>query len=129
MFRLTIDFSKKEVEILLASCRSKPALHQLGKHPYLPQNAFCKWHKEVRPLCLVPICRYSRRTDDQIGLHITTYSPLGNTNPSFAAQDEFAPCQEDPAVRELAEKYDITPANVLISLQLSVYTFCLFSVR
>ena len=49
---LTIDFSKKEVETLLESCKIRPAVHQLEKHPYLPQNAFCKWHKEVRLLGL-----------------------------------------------------------------------------
>jgi len=48
--RLTdIDYSKKEVEMLLGSAEIRPAVHQLEKHPYLPQNAFCKWHEEVSP--------------------------------------------------------------------------------
>jgi divalent metal cation (Fe/Co/Zn/Cd) transporter len=47
---MDIDYSKKEVETLLEAAEIRPAVHQLEKHPYLPQNAFCKWHKEVSPL-------------------------------------------------------------------------------
>ncbi|WRT70956.1 uncharacterized protein IL334_007955 [Kwoniella shivajii] len=43
----------------------------------------------------------------------------GNTNPSFADRDPLPPIQKNPAVQALAEKYGISPANVLISLQLS----------
>lgn len=55
-----IDFSKKEVETLLASCEIRPAVHQLEKHPYLPQNAFCKWHKEVNLFASSPLTRHVR---------------------------------------------------------------------
>ncbi|KAK6906469.1 hypothetical protein I203_100454 [Kwoniella mangroviensis CBS 8507] len=78
----------------------KPAVHQLERHPYLPQNAFMKYHKEI-------------------GLHVTAYSPLGNTNPSFADRDPLPPIQKNSAVVALAAKYGISPANVLISLQVS----------
>ncbi|WWC64964.1 uncharacterized protein I303_107578 [Kwoniella dejecticola CBS 10117] len=94
------NYSKIEIENLWKNCRIKPAVHQLERHPYLPQNAFMKYHKEI-------------------GLHVTAYSPLGNTNPSFADRDPLPPIQKNPAVQALAKKYDISPANVLISLQLS----------
>ena len=42
------DFSKIELEKLLTNCRIRPALHQLERHPYLPQNAFMRYHREVR---------------------------------------------------------------------------------
>ena len=44
----TSDFSEIELKALLADCRIRPALHQLERHPYLPQNAFMRFHKEVR---------------------------------------------------------------------------------
>lgn len=56
----------------------------------------------------------------KIGLHVTAYTPLGNTNPSFQAIDKLPPVQESSAVKQVADKWGITPANVLISLQLSV---------
>ncbi|WWC92584.1 uncharacterized protein L201_007543 [Kwoniella dendrophila CBS 6074] len=94
------NYSKTEVENLWNDCRIKPAVHQLERHPYLPQKAFMKYHKEI-------------------GLHVTAYSPLGNTNPSFADRDPLPPIQKNAAVQALAKKYSISPANVLISLQLS----------
>ncbi|WWC98413.1 hypothetical protein V866_005304 [Kwoniella sp. B9012] len=94
------NYSKIELENLWNNCRIKPAVHQLERHPYLPQNAFMKYHKEI-------------------GLHVTAYSPLGNTNPSFADRDSLPPIQKNSAVVALAEKYGISPANVLISLQVS----------
>ena len=55
-----------------------------------------------------------------MGLHITAYSPLGNTNPSFADRDPLPPILDNEVIKSIAAKYGITPANVLISLQLSV---------
>ncbi|OCF78781.1 hypothetical protein I204_00725 [Kwoniella mangroviensis CBS 8886] len=94
------NYSRIELENLWNNCRIKPAVHQLERHPYLPQNAFMKYHKEI-------------------GLHVTAYSPLGNTNPSFADRDPLPPIQKNSAVVALAAKYGISPANVLISLQVS----------
>ncbi|BEI86530.1 hypothetical protein CcaverHIS002_0608170 [Cutaneotrichosporon cavernicola] len=94
------NFSKSELERLLASATIKPALHQLERHPYLPQNAFMAFHKKI-------------------GMHVTAYSPLGNTNPSYGEQNTLPPIQENETVKRLANKYGIAPANVLISLQLS----------
>lgn len=51
---LTGDFSKNELERLLASATIKPALHQLERHPYLPQNEFMAFHKKVPP---TPVAR------------------------------------------------------------------------
>lgn len=41
------DFSKAETENLLANCKVRPAVHQMERHPYLPQHKFVAWHKEV----------------------------------------------------------------------------------
>jgi diketogulonate reductase-like aldo/keto reductase len=95
------DFCKSELETLLPACRIPPALHQFERHPYLPQNAFVAYHQ-------------------QIGLHISAYTPLGNTNPSFADHDTLPPILENHAVKALAKKHGVSPASILISLQLSV---------
>ncbi|ORY77986.1 putative aldehyde reductase [Leucosporidium creatinivorum] len=94
------NFSQAEVETLLASCKVKPAVHQLERHPYLPQHDFIKKHEEW-------------------GIHVTAYSPLGNTNPSYAKGDTLPPVLKNAVVTDLAEKYEATPAQILISWQLS----------
>ena len=53
-------------------------------------------------------------------MHVTAYSPLGNTNPSYAEQDKAAPIVKHKTVQKLAEKYSATPAQILISLQTAV---------
>lgn len=95
------DFSQIEMEKLLGSCRIRPALHQMERHCYLPQRAFMDFHRRA-------------------GVHVTAYSPLGNTNPSFADRDSLPPILQNGTVKAIAAKYSISPANVLISLQLSV---------
>ncbi|KII93914.1 hypothetical protein PLICRDRAFT_100239 [Plicaturopsis crispa FD-325 SS-3] len=95
------NFSKAEVETLLKSAKIKPAVHQFERHPYLPQDEFVRLHKEV------------------YGIHVTSYSPLGNTNPSYAAGDVLPPLTSDPVICALAAKYNATPAQILISLQLT----------
>ncbi|KAK9895917.1 aldehyde reductase 1 [Cystobasidium minutum MCA 4210] len=94
------NFSKGETEELLANCKVRPAVHQMERHPYLPQHKFVAWHKEI-------------------GMHVTAYSPLGNTNPSYAEQDKAAPIVKHKTVTKLAEKYSATPAQILISLQIA----------
>lgn len=96
-----VDFSQIEMKKLLGSCRIRPALHQMEKHCYLPQRAFMEFHRRA-------------------GVHVTAYSPLGNTNPSFADRDGLPPILSNATVKAVAAKYGISPANVLISLQLSV---------
>lgn len=53
-------------------------------------------------------------------MHVTAYTPLGNTNPSFQSIDKLPPIQENPVVKQIAQKWGLSPANILISLQLSV---------
>ncbi|KAM0746962.1 putative aldehyde reductase [Meredithblackwellia eburnea MCA 4105] len=94
------NFSQAEVEILLKSAKVKPAVHQLERHPYLPQYDFVKKHEEW-------------------GIHVTAYSPLGNTNPSYAKGDSLPPLSKNDVIVALSEKYNATPSQILISLQLA----------
>lgn len=42
------------------------------------------------------------------GIVVTAYSPLGSSN---------SPLLENATVKKLAEKYGVSPANILVSLQ------------
>ncbi|KAJ5085067.1 aldo-keto reductase [Penicillium argentinense] len=64
-----------------------PAVNQVELHPFLPQHALKEW------------C-------DRHGILLEAYSPLGS---------EGAPLMSDPAIQEIAKKYDVSPATVLIS--------------
>lgn len=46
--------------------------------------------------------------DRSKGIAVTAYSPLGSSD---------SPLLSNPIVTKLAEKYDVGPANILISLQ------------
>ncbi|KAI9135910.1 NADP-dependent oxidoreductase domain-containing protein [Paraphysoderma sedebokerense] len=73
---------------MLGFARVKPAVLQIELHPYLPQRETVKF------------CR-----DNNIV--VTAYAPLG------AGQEPRL--MDDPVVKEVAEKYKKTPAQVLIS--------------
>ncbi|KAJ6186395.1 hypothetical protein N7519_007696 [Penicillium mononematosum] len=64
-----------------------PAVNQVELHPFLPQHALKDW------------C-------DKHGILLEAYSPLGS---------EGAPLMSDPAIQEIANKNDVSPATILIS--------------
>jgi len=68
-----------------------PAVNQVERHPSCPEE-------EVLAAC------------DKAGIVVTAYSPLGSDN---------SPLLKNDVVLRLAEKYKITPANVLISFQVN----------
>uniref|UniRef100_T1E2T9 Putative aldo/keto reductase family n=1 Tax=Psorophora albipes TaxID=869069 RepID=T1E2T9_9DIPT len=84
--------NSKQVERVLEAATIKPVTNQIECHPYLAQ---CK---------LSPFCA-SR------GLVITAYSPLGSPNRPWAKP-------EDPQLVSIAEKYNKTPAQILIRYQI-----------
>ncbi|XP_064470407.1 aldo-keto reductase family 1 member B1-like isoform X2 [Ornithodoros turicata] len=67
---------------------------QIESHPYLTQKN------------LIEFCRNRK-------LAITAYSPLGSPDRPWAPRNE-RPLMEDPIVCEIAEKLNVTPAQVLI---------------
>ena len=98
------NFSVKKLKSLLATARIKPAVNQVERHPYL-QN------QELLDFC----------NDNDI--HLTAYSPLGGSidRPMVSVQHE-KPILEDPLVAEIAQKHNVTPAQVLLQWALACGT-------
>ncbi|KAJ8515028.1 hypothetical protein ONZ45_g7494 [Pleurotus djamor] len=83
------NFSIEFLERLLAVAKVVPAVNQIELHPSCPQQE------------LVDYCTKK-------GIVVTAYSPLGSDN---------SPLLKNEVVLEIANKYSVSPANVLISLQ------------
>jgi alcohol dehydrogenase (NADP+) len=95
------NFSKKKLQDLVSKARIKPSVNQVEMHPYLQM-------KELAEYC------------KQEGIHLTAYSPLGSNDrdPAFKRADEV-PILDDPTIAEIADKYDVSPAQVLIAWALN----------
>ena len=98
------NFDPEQLRELLAEATIKPYAHQMELHPYLPQSAWLQYHREQ-------------------GIHVTAYSPLGNSNPTYHKDDEEHPGKskstppallQHPILKEIAKKRDCTPATVAL---------------
>nr|AAS46750.1 reductase AKOR1 [Pleurotus djamor] len=83
------NFSIKNLEILLESAKVVPAVNQVELHPYLAQPE------------LVDYCK-------QKGIAITAYTPTG-----------YQTVRDDPVIVELASKYRVSPAQVILAWHMS----------
>jgi alcohol dehydrogenase (NADP+) len=90
------NFSKAEIEKLLANSDVVPAAHQLELHPYLAQTEFTKWNQSK-------------------GIHITAYSPFGNSNPTYTKGQEIPQLIQDPELAKIGEKYGKTGAQTALA--------------
>ncbi|KAI8583660.1 hypothetical protein K450DRAFT_222186 [Umbelopsis ramanniana AG] len=81
------NFTITKLQRLLKTAQITPAVNQVELHPYLPQTE------------LLDFCKQNK-------IHVTAYSPLGSTS---------GPVQQEPVILELAKKYNVEPAQVLIS--------------
>lgn len=89
------NFSKAELERLLKETTVVPAAHQIELHPYLQQHSFTDFHR-------------------QKGIHITQYSPFGNSNEIYGAQ-EIGLLIKDPVLTEVGKKYGKSGAQVALA--------------
>ena len=91
------NFSLPKLKGLMDGAKLKPEMNQVELHPYLQQND------------LLEFCRQTR-------IHMTAYSPLGSPDrpDSLKAGDEPV-LMEDPTVVEIANRHDVSPAQVLIA--------------
>ncbi|KAK9243039.1 NADP-dependent oxidoreductase domain-containing protein [Lipomyces tetrasporus] len=83
------NFSTKNLQRLLDAESTKifPAANQVELHPFNPQHKLLKFCADH-------------------DIHLTAYSPLGSNT---------GPLQEEPAIKDMAAKYNKTAAQVLIS--------------
>nr|XP_012219929.1 PREDICTED: aldose reductase-like [Linepithema humile] len=92
------NFNSEQITRLLESAKVKPVTNQVECHPYLTQKKlsdFCKGK----------------------GILITAYSPLGSPDRPWAKPDD-PKLLEDKKLIELGQKYNKTPAQILIRYQL-----------
>jgi len=89
------NFSVKLLTQLLPHCKVVPATNQVEAHPCLPQT-------ELKEFC------------EARGILLTAYSPLGRP-PAAHEESQMPTLLAEPAVRTPAEKYGVTPAQVLVS--------------
>jgi len=94
------NFSPTQFEALVKSTAGLvvPYAHQLELHPNLNQSDFIASHAAH-------------------GVHVTAYSPFGNTNPTYASA-VFPLLLESPTVTKIAERRRCTPAQVVLKWNL-----------
>ncbi|KAF7345400.1 putative aldo-keto reductase [Mycena venus] len=83
------NFSIKTLEQLFKSAKIVPAVNQVEMHPYLAQTE------------LLEYCRKK-------GILVTAYSPTGKE-----------PVRSDPTIVALAEKYKVTPTQIILAWHLA----------
>ena len=90
------NFSIKKLKDLMAQTTEQPEMNQVELHPFLQQHE------------LLEFCREN-------DIHNTAYSPLGSGDRSAQMKAEDEPSLlEEPAIVEIAEKHNASPAQVLI---------------
>lgn len=104
------NWSIPYLEKLKRTWRVKPAVNQVELHPYLPQ-------RELRSWC------------EREGILVEAYSPLGGSGKNLLRislkSDQRrvtdippgagAPIAKDSVITSMASKYNVSPANILVS--------------
>jgi alcohol dehydrogenase (NADP+) len=97
------NFSPSQLKSLITSTGVKPFAHQMELHPYLQQSPWIKLHKEL-------------------GISVTAYSPLGNSNPTYdkGEKKDYPPALlENKVMMEIAENRNCTAAQVALAWGMS----------
>ncbi|KAI4242060.1 MAG: hypothetical protein LQ352_007320 [Teloschistes flavicans] len=90
------NFSPAELKDLIDHSTTVPAVHQFEVHPYLPQTDFLDYHREL-------------------GIKVTAYSPLANTNPTYTPQlDDPPPLLGNIDMLAIAAERECTTAQVAL---------------
>jgi len=89
------NFNKTEIERILKEGSIVPAAHQLELHPWLQQTEFVEWNKSK-------------------GIHISHYSPFGNLNPFYGAEN-LGKLIDDSVLVEVGKKHGKTGAQAALA--------------
>jgi alcohol dehydrogenase (NADP+) len=91
------NFSPAQLKSLITETGAKPYVHQMELHPYLQQTSWVALHKVL-------------------GISVTAYSPLGNSNPTYNREKEPPPpLLENEVLVEIAKKRNCTTAQVALA--------------
>lgn len=91
------NFNIAKLNMILQSAEIAPEMNQIELHPYLPQNR------------LVDFC-------ENKGIAVTAYSPLGSGDrPKGRRREDDPVLLEEKSIHDIAKKYSVSPAQVLIS--------------
>ena len=90
------NFSQAELSRLLDNCKTPPAVHQYECHPYLAQPTFADFHTKHN-------------------IHVTQYSPFGNSNTVYSKGQDIAKLIDDPVLSEIGKKYGKNGAQVALA--------------
>lgn len=91
------NFSIKKLDAILNTATIKPEMNQIELHPYLQQP-------EMLEFC------------QRNSIHLTGYAPLGSSDrPARLKVDNEPILLDDPVIKKIAERQEITSAQVLIS--------------
>lgn len=87
-------FNQKQLEDILKNCRIKPVVVQLECHPYFQNNEMIKF------------CQNNR-------LQVVSLAPLGDGDLA-EWRDDYPKILQDPVLIELAQKYNKSPAQIVL---------------
>ncbi len=92
----TPPFSGNNNHIAKTPTPQVPAAHQMELHPYLQQKDFVKYHATK-------------------GIHVTQYSPFGNSNPIYSKGENMGKLIDDPVLADVGKKHGKTGAQVALA--------------
>ncbi|XP_017269281.1 aldo-keto reductase family 1 member A1-A [Kryptolebias marmoratus] len=99
------NFNARQIDDILCTARHKPVMNQVECHPYFSQAD------------LLAHCR-------SVGVSVTAYSPLGSGDRPWASPDEPT-VLEDPQLGAVAQKYQKSPAQVILRWHIQRGVVCI----